>query len=279
MLTSTGTSMTQNNGDSATDLTSIPVLGSAIVNGVDWIRRQIRSIDYPVDRYILINNNGRGELDHELNDLMAAPHAWIKKLHVVHMPSNIGCAGAWNLIIKSSMLAPYWIICGHDVAFHAGFLEKFAAAASDQRVGMVHGSAGGHGQGSWSLFSIRDWVIQEYGLFDENFYPAYVEDIDYVMRLIKRPIRRVILDQPYMHGHSDNDDYATQGSQTWRTDSALQQGIDWAREINETKYCTEKWGPGWRWMDPHWRPWNEPKNDLGDWCWDLEFCRSKHLGF
>ena len=183
-------------------------MGSAIVNGVSWIRRQISTIDYPVQHYILINNNGRGEINDELDDLMRENHAWIQHKHVVHMPANIGCSGAWNLIIKTSMLAPYWMICGHDVAFHPGFLAKMAEAADNQAVGMVHADSGGHGCGSWSLFSIRDWVIQEYGLFDENFYPAYAEDLDYVMRLAKRPIKRVILNEPYFHGHSNNNNYA-----------------------------------------------------------------------
>lgn len=257
----------------------IPVLGAAIVNGVSWIKRQIDSIDYPVEKYILINNNGRGELDRDLDQLAHQPHEFVTKIHVVHLPANIGCAGAWNLIIKSSMMAPYWLICGHDVAFHPGFLAKVAVAASDLKVGMVHGSAGDHGVGSWSLFTIRDWVIQEYGLFDENFYPAYVEDLDYVMRLAKRPIKRTILNEPYLHGNSSNDDYGAQGSQTWRQDYTLKSGIDRAREINETKYMTEKWGPAWRWVDPHWRPWNQTHNQLGDWTWDLNFVRSKNLGF
>ena len=122
-------------------------------------------------------------------------------------------------------------------------------------------------------------MVQEYGLFDENFYPAYVEDLDYVMRLAKRPIKRVIMDEPYQHGFSNNDDYATQGSQTWRTDLALKQKIDWARQLNETKYISQKWGAGWRWVDPHWRPWNQSTNALGAWHWDIGFCRQKHLGF
>jgi hypothetical protein len=45
---------------------SIPVLGVLILNGVHWLKRQIESIDYPVDNYLIINNNGRGELDNEI---------------------------------------------------------------------------------------------------------------------------------------------------------------------------------------------------------------------
>lgn len=258
---------------------SIPVLGTAIVNGAHWLQRQVQSIDYAVDHYIVINNNGRGELTAELDAITQQPHEFVRHFHVVHLPGNIGCAGAWNLIIKSSMMCPYWMICGHDVAFHPGFLSKLAAAAHSDQVGMVHGASGDHGVGSWSLFTIRDWVIQEYGLFDENFYPAYAEDLDYVMRLAKRPIKKIILNEPYLHGDSTNDDYSGHGSQTWRSEPRLKGQIDWARQINETKYMTEKWGAAWRWIDPHWRPWNNNNNDLGTWRWNLGFCRQKHLGF
>ena len=258
---------------------AIPVLGSAIVNGISWIERQIASIDHPVDQYILINNNGRDELTTQLNHIASQPHPYVKKIHVVHLPSNIGCPAAWNLIIKSSMMAPYWVICGHDVAFHPGLLATVASQASEPTVGMVFPTPGELGIGSWSMFTIRDWVIQEYGLFDENFYPAYAEDVDYIMRLAKRPIKKIIMDSVYQHGFSDNDDYATQGSQTWRTEPALKSKIDKARQLNETTYLTEKWGPGWRWVDPYWRPWNQSHNDLGAWRWNIDFCRKKHLGF
>ena len=45
----------------------IPVLGVLILNGPHWLQRQIESIDYPVENYLIIDNNGRGELNEELN--------------------------------------------------------------------------------------------------------------------------------------------------------------------------------------------------------------------
>jgi hypothetical protein len=254
-------------------------MGSAIVNGVHWIQRQIASIDYPVERYILINNNGRGEITAELDALQRAGHEHIQQFHVVHMPANIGCAGAWNLIIKSSMMSPYWIICGHDIAFYPGFLQDMATHAEDPAVGMVHGSGGDHGIGSWSLFSIRDWIIRDYGLFDENFYPAYAEDLDYVMRLAHRPINRVIMDRAYQHGPGANDDYGSNGSQTWRTEPGLKERIDAGRVINEYEYMTNKWGNDWRWVNPWTNPWNQTNSDPGHWRWRLDFVRRKYLGF
>ena len=81
----------------------IPVLGTAIVNSPHWIKRLLDSVDYPVENFICFNNNGRGQITEELDNIIAKPHPFIKNMHMTHMPTNIGCSGAWNLIIKSYM--------------------------------------------------------------------------------------------------------------------------------------------------------------------------------
>jgi hypothetical protein len=48
---------------------SIPVIGVPIVNNPYWITRLLMSIDYPVDDFVIINNNGRGQIDDELDNL------------------------------------------------------------------------------------------------------------------------------------------------------------------------------------------------------------------
>ena len=57
---------------------SIPVAGSLIVNTASWMRRLIKSIDYPIETFVIINNNGRGEIDDELNELAKQPRDFIK---------------------------------------------------------------------------------------------------------------------------------------------------------------------------------------------------------
>lgn len=258
----------------------IPVLGTAIVNGAHWLRRQIDSIDYPVDHYIVINNNGRDELTQELNELADRGHELIDHVHMVHMPGNIGCPGAWNLIIKSRLMSPYWIITGHDVAFLPGGLKELHTRAQDQSLGMIFPDAGQHGLGAWNMFLIRDWVVRDFGLFDENFYPAYCEDVDYIMRLHLAPIRLQLgLDIKYQHGHGLSKDYAKHGSQTWRTDPSLREPIDRGRWLNESEYLHNKWGPTWNQVKPWGHPFDTDSNTSRSWVYDLEFCRRKYLGF
>ena len=138
------------------------------MNCPHWIWRLFYSIDYPVDNFVVFNNNGRGQITRELDLLAAAPHKFVKKVHVVHMPSNLGCSGAWNLIIKSFLKAPYWVISNHDVMYEPGFLKEMNEKAQDKETGVVHGKNGG-----WDIFLLKDWMVKKYGLFDENLYPGY----------------------------------------------------------------------------------------------------------
>ena len=47
----------------------IPVIGTAIVNGVHWLQRLLDSVDYPVENFVIFNNNGKGEITEELDKI------------------------------------------------------------------------------------------------------------------------------------------------------------------------------------------------------------------
>jgi hypothetical protein len=259
-------------------MNSIPVMGTAIVNGVHWLQRLIHSIDYPVDKFIIINNNGRDQITKELDSLKDLNKKYIKHTHICHLPSNIGCAGAWNLIIKSSIMNPYWIIVNHDVAFTPKFLETMVEKAKTPSTGMVFGQPGKWNIGMWDIFLIKDWVVQKWGLFDENYYPAYCEDLDYVMRLLNFPSIREYVNLPYLHGETY--EYSESGSQTIKSDINLKNLVDVARWINENVYMNNKWGKDWRYLNVPKYPFNN--NSLADSNYskyDLDFIRSKYTGF
>jgi SAM-dependent methyltransferase len=263
---------------------SIPLIGTAVVTSAFWVSRLIYSVDFPVDEFVIFNNNGRGELEEELNALTKINHKFIKKIKVCHLPSNIGCPGAWNMIIKCYMNAPYWVIVNDDVAFEFGALEKMYNYAQEPDVGVVHGSCGNFDLGSWELFLIKDWVIQEYGLFDENLYPAYCEDCDYIMRFAHKPVKKKFLiehpdDQSmYKHGFGPARDYESQGGQTKRSDNELWGKLEYANDRN-IEYLTEKWGEHWRTCWPTEHPYDNKSIPLSYTKYDLSFVRSKHLGF
>jgi hypothetical protein len=258
---------------------TIPVIGTAVVNNPYWVTRLLMSVDYPVDDFVIINNNGRGQIDEELNRLTKITHKFIKNIKVCHLPSNIGCSGAWNMIIKCYMNAPYWIIASDDVAFSPGFLNEMVSnAESDSDIGMIHGNAGDFGVGAWDLFLIRDHIISKFGLFDENLYPAYCEDIDYLMRFIHRPIKKITsLNSKYYHGHGDSTEYCYEGKQTSKSEPELKEKIDYAWNLNKD-YLTEKWGSEWKIFNPFDTPFKGKEQSAYS-SYDLEFLRKKHLGF
>ena len=59
---------------------SIPVIGTAIVNTPSWLTGLIESVDYPVENFVIINNNGRDQITKELNAITQIPHRFIKKI-------------------------------------------------------------------------------------------------------------------------------------------------------------------------------------------------------
>lgn len=232
------------------------------------------SIDYPVDNFVVFNNNGRDQITDEVENIKGLSNPFVKRVHVTHMPSNIGCSGAWNLIIKSFMKAPYWVISNHDVMFEPGFLQEMQTKAEDDEVGVVHGSGGG-----WDIFLLKDWMVQRYGLFDENLYPGYCEDMDYGMRFIHDDVKRVMsLEHGYYHGTKK--DYSD-GSQTWRSEPRLQTAVHIAHEMNK-RYLHAKWSEAWQAHvdgETYKTPFDIPELPTSFTTWDLEFCRRKHLGF
>lgn len=266
----------------------IPVIGVPIVNGFHWLKRLIDSIDFPVENLLIINNNGKGELDNDLNNLKEKDYPLIEKIHILNMPSNIGVATSWNLIIKSFLMKPYWVISNHDISFQPGLLKEMWEKAQDDSIGIIHGSGGDFGDGTYDLFLIKDWIIQKIGLFDENFYPAYCEDADYIMRLTRwdwdnpaNNIKRIhSLVTPYYHGDklSNEKDYYQGASQTKKENTELSYKLDLVNLTN-FEYMNQKWGEGWRMTNPGNHPMGLNGMPITYTSYDLDFVRKKYLGF
>ena len=259
---------------------SIPTIGTAVVNSTYWVSKLIMSVDYPVDNFFIVNNNGKGELDAELENLKNLNKRFIKKITIANLPGNIGCGGAFNLIIKCFINSPYWIMVNDDVTFGLGFLEEmFTEAEADPTIGLIHGYPGDFNLGSWDLFLIRDHIIQEFGLFDENLYPAYCEDADYIMRFVYKPIKKILsLTKTYYHGNHEKGGYMENGQQTQKTDTSLVAKFDNSHNLNK-EYLDKKWGNGWRLCNPYQTPFENSDMPLSYTSYDLSFLRKKYLGF
>ncbi len=267
---------------------SIPVVGALVVSELQLLKQQIESVDFPIENYVIFNNNGKGEIDEELNKLAAEPHDFIEKIKVCHLPANIGVAAGWNLIIKSYLMAPYWIVVSADVSFGKGFLQEMYERAQDPEVGTIHGFEGDFGVGSWTVFLLKDWVVQQVGLFDENFYPAYGEDVDYIMRIIAyerhgTPLKKIMnLDSGFLHGGHDakqnEKEYLKYGRQSSRGNPELEKKMKLSTFTN-FDYLDRKWDLQWRKCNPCDSPFNKKDLPLSYTTFDLESARKKYLGF
>lgn len=265
----------------------IPIIGIPIVNGFNWLQRLIDSIDFKVDTLLILNNNSEDlELTTNLENLKTDQHDYINQIKLCHLPSNIGVAASWNLIIKSHINAPYWLISNHDIAFTPGVLEQFYNLANDDKYDIVNGYPGDFNNGSYALFLVKESLINKIGLFDENFYPAYGEDTDYIMRIhnynLLNPsnqIHKVFVNIPFFHGEhltSDPDCYDKSGSQTARQNQEI---FDRLQNINliNFEYMTKKWGSQWRNTNPYTFPMNSENIPISYTSYDLNFCKSKYL--
>lgn len=113
------------------------------------------------------------------NDYSAQVRSQTMRFAVEHHPTNLGCAASWNRGIKHFLDAGFdWVlVLNDDVELLPDTVSSFIDAISEQRPLVWSPNE------SMSCFAIHRRVIDTVGWFDENFWPAYREDEDYVHRM------------------------------------------------------------------------------------------------
>jgi GT2 family glycosyltransferase len=143
----------------------IPVLIIPVLNRYDLLEQTLRSIDFPIENILIINNG--------TNKSFATG---VRNVQILDMPSNQGIAGSWNLGIKCYPHAPYWVFGSADTHFMPGSLEKMCESSGPDY--LIKSNA------HYSFFSIGENIIKNVGLFDEYIYPSYFEDNDFNDRVV-----------------------------------------------------------------------------------------------
>ena len=151
---------------------SIPVLVIPVLNRFDLLEESLQSIDYPIDNILIIDNSNSytWKNDIKINDALNGT-----TLQILNMPANMGVAGSWNLGIKCFPHAPYWLIGSNDTKWLPGGLQMMEELAHPDKLVMSNVA--------WNSFALGSGIVKKIGLFDENYYPAYSEDSDYMERL------------------------------------------------------------------------------------------------
>jgi GT2 family glycosyltransferase len=241
----------------------IPVLGTLLINRGDLLLRLFKSIDCPFDKFVIINNGkdpgvaeACKEIEAELPD----------KVIIINSVKNTGVAGGWNFIIKN-FPAPWHFICGNDVMFTPGDLEKMVKEiwAKHKEYVMFFGNQG------HNAFAISELAIDNIGYFDENFYPAYLEDSDYSRRIGLTGTKQVdIQDVHIIHGEAPNWGSSTIFSNPrFRIANGMTHG-------NGHRYYRAKWG-GENGSEKFKKPFNNPNLSPKDWALDLELRKNNDI--
>lgn len=157
----------------------IPVIGVPVLNRPELLEKMLGSIDDQVGRVVIIDNG----------DIVPNQDEY----QVIRPGHNIGVAQAWNLIIKTTPWAAWWLIVNSDVEFRPGSLERFSEAVDENSPSIYHLIG-------YAAFALTPSVVAQVGFFDENFHPAYCEDDDYSRRCELAGVSRIqVPDCPAEH--------------------------------------------------------------------------------
>jgi len=173
------------------DKTVIPVLGFATVSRFDLAQRLLDSIDYPVEHLVIVNNSGKRTWQPKANKN-------VKNSWHIEVPYGLGANGAWNLIIKSTPFAPYWVIPNDDSWFEPGALEKIANEVRTDAFNFVKVIP------KWSCVVPSQDSVRLAGLWDEAFHPIYFDDDDYEWRMKQLAVPFNYIDAIVHHDNSSS---------------------------------------------------------------------------
>jgi GT2 family glycosyltransferase len=169
----------------------IPVLGFAVYSQFSKADRLLDSIDYPVENLVIVDNSGAKAWKPKKPDSVV-------NLWFIQVPFGLGLVGAWNLVIKSTPYAPYWILVNDDAWFEAGALETISKEADPEAINFVDIIP------DWSCVVFGEGAIAKAGLYDERFYPLYFDDNDLDRRMEKAGVRIQRIEAKVYHDNSSS---------------------------------------------------------------------------
>lgn len=240
-----------------------------IINTGEHLQKQLSSIlEEVVPECLLVIDNSCGKdetirksLDRMFNKEFKNIEKTEKFLHIPE--ENMGVANSWNYGIKNTK--PPWIIINSDLFFkNSHAIQEILRLLNESDMCIACGL---------SLFGLNESAIDKAGNFDENFWPAYNEDLDYVTRLslMGGKITQFVADVIHDHSSSINND------------SKLKQVINKTHRMND-EYYIRKWGSKNRYtkefISDHtycdWKnPFNDVENSPKDWILDNDFMAEK----
>lgn len=188
----------------------IPVLGFATLKRFDLAQRLLDSIDYPVKNLVIVDNSGTFEFEPIKPD-------WVANMTIFRPFEGLGLTGAWNLIVKSTPSAPYWVLINDDAWFAPGSLKLIEENVDTTALNFVDIEP------RWSAPIFGEGMVSKVGLYDERFYPLYFDDNDLERRVRHAGVPIVEIPAKVFHENSSTlaSGYAIANNRTYAANSFL----------------------------------------------------------
>lgn len=144
--------------------------------------------------------------------------------------NNAGVSASWNYGIKvnDSCTGEPWVVSNFDLIFSEGSIKKLLEPLQNgyDLVTLERG---------YCLWGANKSLFDKVGYFDENFFPAYIEDLDFDRRVQLHPdVKKVTLALPEIIHESSS---TVRGHYNKPLGDVLHE----LRELNELYYI-KKWG-------------------------------------
>lgn len=144
----------------------------AVMPAIDeWHCREAVQAARPVaGELLVVDNTPEGRLWDEPPDETAV---------VRPVEGNLGVAASWNVAARRVLEgAADWLI----ISSHALILGERLADAAGRLIAAGEAEGVAHASFGWHLVAISRGALRVVGLFDENFWPAYFEETDWLYR-------------------------------------------------------------------------------------------------
>jgi GT2 family glycosyltransferase len=151
---------------------------------------------------------------------------------LIRVPYGLGLVGAWNLIVKSTPYAPYWLLVNDDAWFEPGSLKAITEDVDTQALNFLVIVP------AWSAVVFGEGMIDKVGLYDERFYPLYFDDNDLERRVHNAGVQVKTIAAKVHHENSStlNSGFAAANSVSYRNNQNLL-----SQKEKEEDYSSGEW--------------------------------------
>ncbi len=199
------------------------LLGVPTLNRYDLLGRLIASAEAGTlkpSAYLIVDNGRRFNEEAPRMPGVAAAITRGVEIRVLSPDTNLGVAASWNALLDQPERI---VISNDDVELGADTLEILARALTEHAFVIADGGANANG---WCLFAQTRACFERIGPYDENFYPAYFEDSDYLQRMHLAG----------MVPHYEPASFRHEGWATMKADASI-----WDGQQQSAKHFKRKW--------------------------------------